>query len=359
MTPEVLVAATELEDLVAACFTGLDVPAADARAVAEVLVYADLRGLGSHGVYRAPAYLRRVRAGLTGGTGRMVEVAGSGAVRRYDAGHALGPAAAVRATDLAVGLAREHGSGVIALGRSTHLGAAGFYARRAARAGMVGLVLSNGPSAVAPHGAGEALLGTNPLAVGIPLGRHGEFVLDMSTSAIPRERIRMAAQAGEPIPPGVALDADGRPTTDARAALDGSVLPVGGPKGSGLGLAVSLLAVLLAGAGADDEIGSMYLDLDRPQDVGQVFWVLDPGRFDPTPGGRARVEALIDRLHALRPSEGEAVAFPGERGEARSADGRAHGVPVAAATLAALAAACDEFGLAEPARRARELASAA
>lgn len=358
MTAVAPVAAAELEDLVAACFTGLDVPAADARAVAEVLVYADLRGLGSHGVHRVPAYLRRVRAGLAGGTGRMVEVGGSGAVRRYDAGHALGPAAAVRATDLAVGLAREHGTGAVALRRSTHLGAAGYYARRAARAGTVALVLSNGPSAVAPHGAGEALLGTNPLAVGIPLGRHGEFVLDMSTSAIPRERIRIAAQAGEPIPAGVALDADGRPTTDAAAAMAGSVLPVGGAKGSGLGLAVSLLAVLLGGAAADDEIGSMYRDLDRPQDVGQVFWALDAARLDAAGDGLARVESLIDRLHGLRPAvAGEPVAFPGERGEARSARALAQGVPVARADLAALAAACAEFGLAAQARRARELAA--
>ncbi|HVL84490.1 MAG TPA: Ldh family oxidoreductase [Pseudonocardia sp.] len=354
----VRVPAERLAGAVAACFTGLGVPSDDARAVADVLVYADERGLGTHGVHRAAAYLRRVRAGLAGGTERMVGVGGSGAVRRYDAGHALGPAAAVRAVDEAVALSRRHGVGLVALGRSTHLGAAGYYARRAARARAVALVTSNGPAAVAPHGAAEAFLGTNPLAIGIPLGRHGEFVLDMATSAIPRERVRMAAEAGEDLPPGVAVDADGRPTTDAAEAMRGSVAPVGGPKGSGLGLAVSLLAVLLGGGGRDAEIGSMYRDFDRPQDLGQVFLAVDPAGLGPPAEGTRRVEALIDALHALRPALGGdgTVAFPGERGEARAAQARAGGVPVAAAALEALATCCaEECGLPDAARGVRAL----
>lgn len=359
MTPPVaarLVDAAALREAVAGCFTGLGIPDGDADAVAEVLVYADLRGLDSHGVYRAGAYLRRVHAGLAGGTGGLVEAGGSGAVRRLDGAYALGPAAAVRATDLAVELAREHGTGVVALGHSTHLGAAGFYARRAARAQTVAMVMSNGPSAVAPHGAAHQFLGTNPIAIGIPLGRHGEFVLDMATSAIPRERVRMAAEAGTPLPPGVAIDADGAPTTDAVAALAGSVLPVGGTKGSGLGLAVLLLAGMLAGAQFDDELGSMYRDFDRPQDVGQIFWALDPWRLNDRAGAQRRVEAVVDRLHALLPAAGsDGVLFPGEGGEARARQRLADGVPVAASTLAELASLCDDYGLGEQAGRLRAL----
>jgi LDH2 family malate/lactate/ureidoglycolate dehydrogenase len=273
----VTVDAAALERAVAACFTGFGVPAGDAALVAEVLVYADLRGLTGHGVYRAPAYLERVRRGLAGGTRDMAEIGGVGAARRIDAGYALGPAAATRAVDRAIELARTHGVGLVALRRTTHLGAAGFYVQRAARAGMVAIVTSNGPKAVAPHGAAEAFLGTNPLAVGMPLGRHGELVLDMSTAAMPREQIRIAAAAGREIPPGMAVDPAGRPTTDAAAAMAGSVLPVGGVKGSGLSLVVALLAGLLCDAEFDDEIGSMYSDFDRPQNLGQVFVVIDPG----------------------------------------------------------------------------------
>ncbi|WP_300016113.1 Ldh family oxidoreductase [Pseudonocardia sp.] len=356
MTDHRLVDPPALQAAVSDCFAGLGVPVPDADAVAEVLVYADLRGIESHGVYRAAAYLRRVRAGLAGGTGGMTQVGGSGAARRLDCAYALGPAAAVRATDLAVELAREHGTGVVALGRTTHLGAAGFYARRAARSQVVAIVLSNGPSGVAPHGAAHHFLGTNPIAIGIPLGRHGEFVLDMATSAIPRERIRMAAEAGTPIPAGVALDPDGAPTTDAAAAMAGSVLPVAGPKGSGLGLAVLLLAGMLGDAQFDDEVGSMYRDFDRPQDVGQVFWALDPWRLNARARAEPRVEAVVDRLHALLPVAGsDGVLFPGEGSEARARQRMADGLPMAESTLEDLADLCTEYGLTGQAARIRTL----
>ncbi|MGD9529853.1 Ldh family oxidoreductase [Pseudonocardia sp.] len=348
--------AAALERAVAACFTGFGVPAADAALVAEVLVYADLRGLTGHGVYRAPAYLERVRRGLAGGTRDMAEIGGVGAARRIDAGHALGPAAATRAVDRATELARTHGVGLVALRRTTHLGAAGFYVQRAARAGMVAIVTSNGPRAVAPHGAAEAFLGTNPLAVGMPLGRHGELVLDMSTAAMPREQIRIAAAAGREIPPGMAVDPTGRPTTDAAAAMAGSVLPVGGVKGSGLSLVVALLAGLVCDAEFDDEIGSMYSDFDRPQNLGQVFVVIDPGLLGPREHALARVEAFVDRLHALRVAEGaDGVWFSGERGSERAARRRAEGIPLRPAVLEDLAQACETQGLAAEAAAVRAL----
>jgi LDH2 family malate/lactate/ureidoglycolate dehydrogenase len=357
--PHVRVRADELSALVEECFVGVGVRLADARAVADVLVYADLRRLDAHGVHRVPAYMRRVRHGLAGGTEQLREVAGSGAIRRLDACHALGPAAAVRATDLAVALARVHGIGLVALGRSTHFGAAGFYARRAARERLVALVLSNGPKAVAPFGAAEAFTGTNPLALGIPLGRYGEFVLDMSTSALPRERIRRLASAGRNLPAGVAIDVEGRPTRDPSAALGGSVLPVGGPKGSGLGLGIALLAGLLGGADFDYEIGSMVADLDRPQNVGQVFVAADPGRLTEQEESSRRAEALVDALHRLRAAEGfERVLFSGEGGDARARQRAADGIPLACDTLERVADACEEARLAHVAEHARRLACA-
>lgn len=352
----VTVDATALERAVAACFAGFGVPADDAALVAEVLVYADLRGLAGHGVYRAPAYLERVRRGLAGGTGGWTEIGGIGAVRRIDAANALGPAAATKAVDLATALARDHGVGLVALRRSTHLGAAGFYVQRAAATGMVAIVTSNGPKAVAPHGAAEAFLGTNPIAVGMPLGRHGQLVLDMSTSAMPREQIRIAANAGRSIPPGMAVDAAGRPTTDAATAMAGSVLPFGGVKGSGLSLVVTLLAGLLCDAEFDDEIGSMYSDFDRPQNLGQVFIVIDPGLLGPRERALARVEELVDRLHALRVAEGaEGVWFSGERGTERARRRRSEGIPLRPAVLEELAAACAKQGLDAEAAAVRAL----
>jgi L-2-hydroxycarboxylate dehydrogenase (NAD+) len=353
MAAEAAVAEDELRALVRACFEGLGIATADAAAVADVLVYADLRGHDAHGVHRVPAYMKRVHLGLAGGTEPMREVAASGAAVRLDAAHALGPAAAVRATDAALELARRHGVGLVAVGRSTHIGAAGFYARRAARHSMIAVVLSNGPRAVAPFGAAEAFLGTNPLAIAVPLGAHGELVLDMSTSVAPRGRIHHAAASGQPLDPGVALDADGAPTTDPEAALAGSLLPVGGPKGSGLGLVIGLLAVMLADADFDDEIGLMHVDFQRPQNVGQVFLVVDPLKVG---GERSlqRAEQAVNRLHALRPAPGhDRVLFHGEHGDKEARRREARGIPVGHETLERLAQACEECGLHDLARRAR------
>lgn len=350
-----LVPAGELRRFAADSLAGLGIPAVDAAIVAEVLVYADLRGLDAHGVYRLPAYLDRVAAGLAGGTGDCTAT-GSGAVRRLDAGHALGPAAAASATDLAIGMAREHGIGLVAVGRSTHFGAAGFYALRVAEQELVGLVMSNGPRVVAPFGAVEAFLGTNPLAVGVPLGRHGAFVHDMATGAS-RAKIRRAADAGEPIEPGLAVDAQGRPTTDAAAALLGSVLPSGGAKGSGLGVTIALLAGMLGGAEFDDEIAPTYGELDRPQDIGHIVVVIDPWRLSPREQTLARTEALVDRMHALRPADGAVrVRFSGEHAAGVAARRAEEGIPVPVAELRRWAQACDRHGLRDGAGWARSRA---
>lgn len=349
----VRVLAADLEDLATECLASLKVPEPDAAAVAEVLVYADLRGLDAHGVYRLPGYMERVVRGLAGGTAAM-RVGGSGAVRRIDAGHALGPAVAVRAVDLAMDLARESGIGLVSVFRSTHIGAAGFYADRAARRDLVAVVTSNGPSVVAPHGAVAPFLGTNPLAVGIPLGRHGVFVHDMATGAS-RAKIRREAEAGRAIEPGLAIDVDGNPTTDAAAALLGSVLPVGGAKGSGLSLAIALLSGL-TGAEFDDEIAPTYGTLDRPQNLGQLFVVIDPGALGPHEETAGRAERFVDRLHALPPAAGHAVRFSGEGAQRRAQQGLADGVALSTDELDRLARACDGHGLAAQAQRVRALA---
>ena len=356
-----LVSAPDLTALVRGCFTGAGLPGADAAAVAEVLVDANLRGTESHGIGRAPVYLRRLRAGLTRGTERLTVRQRSGPLCRLDAGHALGPAVGVRAVGLAAELAAEHGIGLVAVGRSTHFGAAGFYARQAARRGLVALVASNGPAHMAPHGAAEPFLGTNAFAIGAPLGRQGTFSLDMASSVAARGKVIRAHALGEAIPPGLAIDATGVPTTDAAAALAGAVLPLGGPKGSGLAFAICLLAGVLAGADFDDELEPMSGGAaERAQNVGQLFLLLDPWRLASPDEAAARVEGLVDRLHGLTAADGfDEVLVAGERGDRLAAERRAHGIPVEEAELDALAGACEEGGMAALARRTRALAAAA
>jgi LDH2 family malate/lactate/ureidoglycolate dehydrogenase len=353
---EVCVPVGVLVGLTETCFGRLGLSREDASVVADVLIDANLRGISSHGFQRVPIYAKRVRQGLAGGSEEMSVVASFGAVCHMDAGKGLGPAVAVKALDKAAALAREYGVGLVALGGSTHFGPAGYYARRAASRGLVGMVMSNAPKTMAPYGALERFVGTNPLAIAIPLARHEPFVLDIATSVVARGKISQAAQVGEPIPLGLAIDSEGRPTTDAVAALAGSVLPFAGPKGSGLALAIGMLCGVLGCADFDDELASMYEDFDKPQNIGQLFLVVDPWSVQDRDRGERRWDGLIDRLGALAPAEGRGpVQYPGQLEAARASERARDGVPVSSAELMAFAECCAEYGFDDLATAGRSL----
>jgi LDH2 family malate/lactate/ureidoglycolate dehydrogenase len=348
----------ELKEFVQSCFAELGLRSDDAAAVAEVLSDANLRGVDSHGLDRLPVYMQRVHAGLARGTEEMRTLAEFGGVRQLDAGYALGPAAASKAVNAAVDLAREHTLALVSVRNSGHFGAAGFYARRAAEAGMVLLLVSNAPKSMLAHGARDAFLGANPVAVGVPLGDLPPFVLDISSSIVARGKIRRAHVLGKPIPAGLAVDREGEATDDPVAALAGSVLPLGGVKGSGLAFAITLMTGLLAGAAFDDELGSMYDGATETQNIGHVFIAVDPWRFGDRASATRRMEALVERLHSLRPAAGfERVYYAGERGAECARHRLRHGIPVARQELLGAADACAAAGLEALADRARRLAA--
>lgn len=350
---DLLVDAQTLLSLTRECFQQVGIRAEDAGAVAEALLDANLRGIPSAGFQRVPMLMRRVRAGLAGGTEQLTILTESGALCRMDGAYALGPAAAVKALDHAVELAERFGVGVVAIRRSGHFFAAGYYARRATASGMVGIAMSNAVKRMAPHGAAELFLGTNPLAIGVPLAEHDPFVLDMATSVAAQGRIRRAQQLGEDIPHDLAIDKEGRPTTDPQAALAGSLLPMGGPKGSGLALAISLLTVLLADADPDDQMASFYKDLDRPQNIGHVFIAIDAKRLGEHGLG---LDQMIERLLALRPADGaNAVHYPGQAGAGLARHRLTSGVPISREEMFDAARTCRELGLSELNQRALEL----
>lgn len=353
---EVLVPPATLVRLTENCFRRLGLSDEDASVVADVLIDANLRGISSHGFQRVPIYAKRVRLGLAGGSGEMSVVASFGALCQMNAGKGLGPAVAVKAVDRAEALAREHAVGLVALGGSTHFGPAGYYARRVASRGLIAVVMSNAPKTMAPHGASERFVGTNPLAVAIPLRRYEPFVLDIATSVVARGKITQAAQVGEPIPIGLAIDSEGRPTTDPVAALAGSVLPFAGPKGSGLALAIGMLCGVLGHADFDDELASMYEDFDKPQNIGQVFLVIDPWSVQDREAAEDRWDALVDRLGSLAPANGQGpVQYPGQPETARAAEAVREGVPISGAELEAFAECCTECGFDDLADASRTL----
>jgi len=312
--------------------------------VAAVLVAADRRGIASHGTARLPNYVALIEAGVMDPAARPVEDHGRPALRRFDAGNGWGHHASRVAVDTAIGAARELGSATSIVHNSNHYGIAGWYALRVARAGMIGISLSNTSPLVAPTRARQPLIGTNPIAIAAPAGRFGAFCLDMATSTIPRGRIEVAARRGELLPVGWAIDAEGRPATTPEAALAGALHPLGGEeatgghKGYGLSLAVDLLTGVLGGASFGPNIVGFF-STEGPSDLGQAFIVLDPAAIGTRDAFEARLEGYLDQLVA-------APTVPGAPGRVLI-----HGEPEAEAERRS-----DERGVVIDAVHARNLA---
>ena len=319
----------EVQRFVQEVFVRLGVTEEAARHVAACLVTAELRGIASHGLTRVPVYARRVRMGLVNPRAvPRVERTGVGTAR-VDGDNGMGALVGSIAIQEAMALADDAGVGAVAVFRSNHFGVAAYYVAQAVERGYIALMASNAPPTMAPWGGRAALLGTNPIAIGVPAGRHPPILLDMATSVVARGRVILAAQRGERIPEGWALDREGRPTTDARAALEGCVLPFGGPKGSALALVIDVLCGVLAGAGFGSRVRSMYDVWDAPQDVGHFALVVDVGRYMPREVFLRRVDELIDEVKACPPALGhDEVLLPGEK-EHRLAQRRlSEGIPL-------------------------------
>lgn len=301
-----------LTDAVAAIFAAHGVPLADARRVAECLVLADLRGVSSHGVSRVPIYVDRLRRGLVKAAPAMVLERPISVAARLDADDALGFVAATRAMAEAVDMARNHGMGMCAVRRSTHFGMAANYLLQATDAGMAAFVFTNASRAMPIWGGRAPFLGTSPFAFAAPAGER-PVVLDMALSVVARGKVRRAAARGEPIPVGWALDSDGNPTTDAQKGYEGVVLPLAGPKGSGLSLMMEIMAGVMSGSAFGGAVGNQYSDFDAPQDAGHVFLAFRPDLFLEPGQYEIRMEELIRRAKDQPRAAGvEEIMMPGE-----------------------------------------------
>lgn len=318
-----------------------DVPPIAAAVTARYLVDADCDGVASHGVGRLPNYLRLLQAGTVRPHPQLQFEQRTTTTATLDAGFALGQVAVDSALTSALETARRHGSAWVSIRRCSHIGALAGYLRRATDQGLIALIMTHSPPAVAPHGARTALFGTNPLGIGIPLPDAAPFLLDMATSVTSRGAVLSAQQLGRQLPPGIALSAAGTPTTDPSEALHGALLPFGGAKGSGLALAVELLAAALGGASLSADLPSFFADPPQLTDVGVLLAVLDPAGFGDPQQFAARALRLITLLADLPAQDGcDAVLYPGQRRAALRAAHLRDGVTLSAATYAELNAWC-------------------
>ncbi|HEY7065573.1 MAG TPA: Ldh family oxidoreductase [Chloroflexota bacterium] len=307
-----LVTADDERALMRDVLAALGATAEEQACVADALTEGDLRGYASHGLLRFPLIVQRVRAGTArvGAEPRVVRQRAAAALLDGDLG--LGPFVATRAVDLAVRLAGEQGLGVVGVVGNNHISQAGYYAERAARAGLVGLATTTGDAGVHPYGGIDRLIGTNPLAIAFPTADE-PFLLDMATSEGTFGRIFGARQRGEAIPATWAVDGAGAPTTDPAEALTGSLRPFGGAKGYGLGLCLAILGGAFVRAAMGPDVVGTILPID-PTTKGDLFVALDPAAFGDAATIRAAASAYLRRIRTSRRAPDSAgVRVPGER----------------------------------------------
>ena len=352
--PDVRVPADVLGTWTVDVLEAVGVRPAHARDVAHVLGYADLSGIDSHGIARLPAYVAAIGNGGIAVDGEPSVHSDGGAVALVDGHDLLGHPVTTLAFDEAVSRARRYGVGWVDVRRSSHHGASGSYVYDAARLGLVGLAATNTGPIVAPTGAAGPYLGTNPLALGMPVAGEEPLVFDMATSAVAGGKFEIALRRGRPVPLGWGLTPDGQHTTDPGAVYPGkgALLPLGSDrersshKGYGLGLLVELLTAVLAGGPTGPGVGNLtFRSGARPPDTSHLVVVLDPARLgDPAAisGGAAR---LLAGLRTLAPVDPDLpVRTPGQRAAAERVLRRAHGIPLDAETHRALQALAGQVG---------------
>lgn len=298
----------ELEQLMAAALEKSGATAAMARATARALATAELDGIPSHGASRVPQYCGHVKVGRANGAAVPVVARDSKAACLVDAKQGLAFEACTLGVVEAIRRAKAYGVAYVAVANSNHFGAAAYHVEAIAAAGLVGLAFGNSPAAMPAWGGKRALFGTNPIAATFPRREAPPLVVDLSLSEVARGKIMVAARDGKPIPQGWALDKHGQPTTDAKAALDGSMLPAGGVKGAMLALTIELLACALSGAAFGFESDSFFVEEGKPTRIGQGFLAIDPGAL----AGR---EVFLERVETLVAAmlEDDGVRLPGDR----------------------------------------------
>ncbi len=336
MTPE------RLRALVGDIFVRAGMVEDNARTVADVLVWAELRGLGSHGVMRVPRYVEWMRRGDLNGHPDII-TRESGATITVDADRAAGPVAMVRAAELAVAKARDTGIALVLVRSTTHTGAIGYYTQLGARGGMAMIAITASVPNMAYHGARAAGVSTAPLSIAVP-GEEEPLALDMGSGMISVGKLAQARRSGERLAAGSALDASGEPTTDPRTAT--LPLPLGGPKGSGLALLIECLSSLLAG----NPILAEALEgtpKGKRHYQNALLIAIDVARFLPLPEFKKQVNRLVRNIKALPPQAGAEILVPGERGHRQAQ--RTKDIKLQASVLEELGALARSLGVDVPA----------
>ena len=330
------IAASALELFARNVFERAGLAPEDARTVADALVWANLRGVDSHGVRRIPSYLDYIKSGHMKVRADIRVLRETPAIVAIDADRAVGPVITVKVMHDVIAKAKQVGIGWGLVRNLTHQGALGYYAELAADMGMVGIVNVCGTPVMAPHGAKAAGVHNSPLAIGVPAGNRRPLLLDMAHSVAAGGRIQHAQDSGAAIPAGWALDRNGNPTQDPAAAA--ILLPLGGPKGSGLAMVFECLSSVMAGNPLLSlAIPRMLAGESRYHAQNGIVAAIDIGAFTDAALFRAHVDELIAAVKSLPRAHADAdILVPGERGYRTQDERSVNGIPLPAGTIGKL-----------------------
>jgi L-2-hydroxycarboxylate dehydrogenase (NAD+) len=337
-----------LQTFIARVMTAVGMPEADAATVGSIMAEADARGADAHGIFRLPAYVKRIRSGGMNMRPdiRIVQERAGSALLHGDNG--IGHLIMKKAADIAIEKARTTGIAWVGTRLSNHAGPAGLYARMPLPHGMIGIYMAVGSANhMPPWGGIDMLLSTNPIAIGVPAKSRPPIVLDMATTNAAYGKVKAKAQRNEMMPEGWMVGKDGKPLLDPKRSNEGFLLPIGGAKGYGLALMFGLLAGTLNGAAFGKDVVDFNQDYATTTNTGQVMIALDVEAFMPL----AQFEAQIDDIWAQMKSSAllpgwDEIRLPGEQSDATFHERGSHGVPIHRELRAGLDGLADSLGVA-------------
>ena len=339
---------TQAEEFIANALRANQVPAADAKVVAQLMIKSDLVGADGHGIFRLPAYIKRIRAGGINLNPNIHIEREQGATALINGDNALGHLVMNKAVELAIEKVKQHSVCWIGSHYGNHSGAASVYVRRLAEQGYIGIYMAVGnANHMAPWGGIDLLLSTNPIAIAVPAGDHPIVLLDIATTVAAYGKVKVAAQKGESIPDTWMIDRNGQPITDPQKSSEGSLLPIGGYKGYGLAVMIGLLAGALNNAA----VGKSTIDFNAHHDLitntGQTIIAVDPSAFGDREQFVERVITLVNDLKASSRLPGvNQIRVPGD-GAAKSIAQRLKlGIPISPELKESLNQCAKECGIA-------------
>ena len=308
----------------------------NAQVASEVMIVNDLRGISTHGTNLLRMIAKRCKAKMLSLPTTVTVISEDETTAVFDGGDGLGQVAGYRAINAAIEKAKLHGVGMTVVRNTNNVGSLGYYVHRATAYDMAGIMMTNGNPSMAPFGGMEPFLGTNPIAFAVPSASGMPVMLDMSSSVVARGKIRLAALKNEKIPFDWALNREGEPTNDPEEALDGCLLPMGGPKGSGLAIIVDIFAGILSGSAYGRKLKSFH-ELEGPTGVGACCIAIDIGRFMPIDNFRNLVEEYGNVLKTCKLRKGfKEILLPGEIELNKEKESREHGIEMSEQVLNAL-----------------------